>query len=176
MLSFIVGVVSAVAFTAISMAITGDFSLETLGGAVADAIFWGGVFAFVSASVNAVKAGISGIKKSSVIDDPGFTEWLNKGEANYTVYKGISQNGDEVYTGITRQILEKRLYQHNYKGKNFRTLKKLYSGLTKNQARAIETYKILHDGTSSVNKILSISRNHKYFNQAMSWVAKFLRG
>ena len=55
MLSFIVGVVSAVAFTAISMAITGDFSLETLGGAVADAIFWGGVFAFVGASVNVIK-------------------------------------------------------------------------------------------------------------------------
>ena len=54
-LDFAVGVVSAFAFTAISMAITGDFSLETLGGAVADAIFWGGVFAFVSASVNAVK-------------------------------------------------------------------------------------------------------------------------
>ena len=54
-LDFAIGVVSAFAFTAISMAITGDFSLETLGGAVADAIFWGGVFAFVSASVNAVK-------------------------------------------------------------------------------------------------------------------------
>lgn len=64
-LDFAIGVVSAFAFTAISMAITGDFSLETLGGAVADAIFWGGVFAFVSASVNAVKAGIRGIKTAN---------------------------------------------------------------------------------------------------------------
>ena len=71
-LDFAIGVVSAFAFTAISMAITGDFSLETLGGAVADAIFWGGVFAFVSASVNAVKAGIRNFisrKPTSVIRD-----------------------------------------------------------------------------------------------------------
>ena len=57
-LDFAIGVVSAFAFTAISMAITGDFSLETLEGAVADAIFWGGVFAFVTAGVNAVKTGV----------------------------------------------------------------------------------------------------------------------
>ena len=71
-LDFAIGVVSAFAFTAISMAITGDFSLETLEGAVADAIFWGGVFAFVSASVNAVKAGIRNFisrKPTSVIRD-----------------------------------------------------------------------------------------------------------
>ena len=62
-LDFAIGVVSAFAFTAISMAIMGDFSLETLEGAVADAIFWGGVFAFVSASVNAVKATVRTVSR-----------------------------------------------------------------------------------------------------------------
>ena len=138
-----------------------------------DAIFWGGVFAFVSASVNAIK---TGIRSFSPLNDSEFLKWLNEGDTNYTVYKGISKTGDEVYTGITKQTLKKRLYQHNYKGKNFKLLKSLYSGTTKNQARAIETYKILYDGSSSLNKILNISKNHQYFKKAMLWAAKFLRG
>ena len=40
--------------------------------------------------------------------------------------------------------------------------------------RAIETYKILTDGTSAENIILSISRKHRYFNQAMDWAKIFL--
>ena len=107
--------------------------------------------------------------------DNGFTEWLNKGENNYSVYKGIRKS-DEVYTGITKQPISKRLAQHNRAGKNFNRLETINSNLTRNQARAIETYKILTDGTSAENIILSISRKHRYFNQAMDWAKIFLGG
>jgi len=51
-----------------------------------------------------------------------------------------------------------------------------YNNLTRNQARAIETYKIINDGTSSMNKILSISKKHRYFDQAMNWAKIFIGG
>ena len=82
-LDFAIGVVSAFAFTAISMAITGDFSLETLGGAVADAIFWGGVFAFISSGCNAVKSFVrktpSGCSPKMQITEPNSAEPLTSG-------------------------------------------------------------------------------------------------
>ena len=114
--------------------------------------------------------------KSKEVSDEEFEAWLKNGDSDNSVYKGISQNGEEVYTGITKQKLSARLYQHNRAGKNFKRLDELFSGLTRNQARVIETYKILYDGTSTVNQILSISKNHKYFSQAMRWAAKFLGG
>ena len=40
----------------------------------------------------------------------------------------------------------------------------------------IETYKILHDGTSQVNQILSIRKKHRFFNDAMEWAEIFLGG
>lgn len=55
------------------------------------------------------------------------------------VYYGI-QNGEEVYTGITKQDLAKRLYQHNYSGKNLDELVEQVGGLTRNQARTVEQY------------------------------------
>ena len=110
---------------------------------------------------------------ADVVDD-GFEEWLNKGAADNSVYKGVV--GDEkVYTGITKQSLEKRLYQHRYSGKPFDDLHLVRGGLTRNQARAIETYLIQTDGMSQMNRILSISRKHKYYAQSMSW-AKFIIG
>ena len=105
------------------------------------------------------------------VNDNGFNEWLNKGESNNIVYKCVNKEGQEVYTGITKQELSARLAQHIRSGKEFDRLVKVASGLTRNQARAIETYKIITDGTSHLNKILSISRKHKYFTQAMQWVA-----
>ncbi len=81
-----------------------------------------------------------------------------------------------VYTGITRQQIETRLAQHQRMGKNFIELRKVAEGLTRNQARSIETYKILTDGTSQVNKILSVSRKHRFFNEAMLWAKTFIGG
>lgn len=108
--------------------------------------------------------------------DNGFEQWLNKGAANNTVYKGV-QGDNEVYTGITRQSLEKRLYQHNhYKHKDYSILTPKYTGLTRNQARSIETYLILTDGKSIDNEILSIARNHRFFADAMAWAKKAVGG
>ena len=42
---------------------------------------------------------------SGNLTDDAFNNWLNEGEANNTVYKGISQSGEEVYTGIMKQNL-----------------------------------------------------------------------
>ena len=109
----------------------------------------------------------------NVVDD-GFEEWLNSGAANNSVYKGMAGN-EEVYTGITKQSLPQRLAQHQRNGKPFNKLVEVYKNLTRNQARAIETYLIQTDGMSQMNKILSISRKHRYYAQAMSW-AKFMIG
>ncbi|WP_084758062.1 GIY-YIG nuclease family protein, partial [Defluviitalea phaphyphila] len=111
-------------------------------------------------------------KGTSNSDD--FFKWLNKGKANYKVYYGI-QDGEAVYTGITKQDLEKRLYQHNYKGKGFDRLLKQYDGLTRNQARAIEQYYIEKGPANLLNKINSIRPSHRHYNQAMKWVQEFLK-
>ena len=55
MLSFIVGVVSAVATSALIAWVTGESITDAMMSGLAESILWGGVFAFVSASVNAVK-------------------------------------------------------------------------------------------------------------------------
>ena len=80
-----------------------------------------------------------------------------------------------VYTGITKQPLNKRLYQHNYgdKGKGFDVLERQYGDLTRNQARAIEQY-FIENGPNSMNKINSIKPNSKYYADAMEWAKKFL--
>ena len=141
-------------------------------------IFWSGVFAFVSASVNAIKTGVRAIKNAKAISqvnyDSEFLNWLNQGEANNVVYKGVSDGGNNVYTGITKQKLSVRLCQHNRVGKNFIRLDTIYTDLTRNQARSIETYLIINDGASNMNKILSISRNSKFFSQAMSWASNLI--
>ena len=72
MLSFIVGVVSAVAMSALIAWVTGESITDAMTSGLAESTFWGGVFAFVSASVNAVKAGIRSFisrKPTSVIRD-----------------------------------------------------------------------------------------------------------
>ena len=113
--------------------------------------------------------------KSKEVSDEEFEAWLKNGDSDNSVYKGI-QDSKEVYTGITKQKLSARLYQHNLNGKNFDDLKAVCSGLTRNQARAIETYKILNDGASGVNKILSISKKNRYYKKAIAWAEKYLGG
>lgn len=152
---------------AIGSAMSGEWNANALCDSLAETLFFAGAFLFVESSISAIKYACR-VQK--------FTKWLNKGEANNTVYKGINAKGEEVYTGITKQPINNRLRQHQRAGKPFVDLKPNYTGLTRNQARAIETYKILHDGTSQVNQILSISKKHRFFNDAMEWAEMFLGG
>ena len=101
---------------------------------------------------------------------PEFKAWLNKGPADNVVYYGIDRNTKKkVYTGITKQEISARLYQHNHAGKNFKKLKVFRRNLTRNQARAIETFQILNGPANKLNKILSISRKNNFYAEAMFW-------
>lgn len=54
-IAFAVGIASATAMSAAGALLTGGDVVEAMTNAAADAVFWGGVFAFVSAGVNALK-------------------------------------------------------------------------------------------------------------------------
>ncbi|WP_273228340.1 hypothetical protein, partial [Geosporobacter ferrireducens] len=114
---------------------------------------------------------LKGTRHLDISDDA--LKWLNKGDADNIVYHGI-KNGEEVYTGITKQELAKRLYQHNYSGKNLDDLVEQISGLTRNQARAVEQYLIENSTANALNKINSISPSHKYYDEAMRWAEEFI--
>ena len=101
-----------------------------------------------------------------------FDAWLNKGASDNKVYFGI-KNGEAQYTGITRQTLNARLSQHNASGKGFQRLEEQFSGLTRNQARAIEQYYI-ENGPNNLNKINSISSNHRFYQEAINWAKQYL--
>ena len=101
-------------------------------------------------------------------------KWLSKGDADTSVYFGV-KNGESVYTGITKQELAKRLYQHNYNGKGFDTLIEQVGGLTKNQARAVEQYLIENGPANAMNKANSISPNSKYYTEALQWAENFVK-
>ena len=88
------------------------------------------------------------------------------------MYFGI-KGGKAVYTGITKQTIDLRLYQHNKNGKGFSRLRIQHSNLTRNQARAIEQYYIEY-GPNKMNKINSIGKNNKYYKDAMKWAKKYL--
>lgn len=102
-------------------------------------------------------------------------KWLNKGNPDTIVYYGI-KDGGAVYTGITKQALAKRLYQHNYgpKGKGLDYLENQLSGLTRNQARAIEQYLIEKGSANALNKVNSISPKSQYYGEALKWAEKFI--
>jgi len=111
----------------------------------------------------------SGTKATS-----GFEDWLNKGSADNKVYFGIKK-GEAQYTGITKQTLDARLSQHNANGKGFQRLEEQFSGLTRNQARAIEQYYIgKPNGPNAMNKINSIGPNNKYYYDALNWAKQYL--
>lgn len=67
-----------------------------------------------------------------------------------------------MYTGITKQSLNKRLYQHNYVGNDFENLIPVKNDLTRNQARSIEQYYI-DNGVNEYNKINSIAKQNKFY-------------
>ena len=118
-------------------------------------------------SARLVAAGATkGISKNTL-------KWLSQGNANISVYFGI-KNGEAVYTGITKQELVKRLYQHNYNGKGFEELSKQVGGLAKNQARAVEQYFIENGPANALNNANSISPNSKYYNEALKWAKDFV--
>ena len=70
--------------------------------------------------------------------------------------------------------MAKRLYQHNYSGKNLDDLVEQVSGLTRNQARAVEQYLIDTGSANALNKINSISSSHRYYDDAMRWAEGFI--
>lgn len=113
-----------------------------------------------------------GLKPRKLIDKDT-VKWLNKGSKDYTVYFGV-EDGNYVYTGITKQILDKRRYQHNCNGKNFERLDPIYTGLTRNQARAIEQYYIIN-GPNKHNSINSINPKRKIYKGSQVWAKKYIR-
>lgn len=102
-----------------------------------------------------------------------FVDWLDDGAANNAVYHGVLQTGELVYTGITRQTIAQRLYQHLASGKPFARLETIVDGLTRNQARAIEQY-FIEQGMNLYNKINSISPSSQFYEDAMKWAAVFI--
>ena len=102
----------------------------------------------------------------------GFDEWLNKGSSDNKVYFGM-KDGEAKYTGITKQSIDARLYQHNNSGKGFDDLNIKHDGLTRNQARAIEQYYI-ENGPNKLNKINSIGQKNKYYQDALDWAKQYL--
>ena len=113
-----------------------------------------------------------GLKPRKLIDKDT-VKWLNKGSKDYTVYYGI-ENGNAVYTGITKQELKKRRYQHKAAGKPFDDLEPVYTGLTRNQARALEQYYIIN-GPNKHNGINSISPKRKIYKGSQVWAKKYIR-
>ena len=179
-LEFAVGVISSIAISTIIALAKDEPVKDAFVHGLADGIFFGGIFAFISSCINLIKTIARGIQNTRPISqvnyDSDFLPWLNSGDTNNVVYKGIADDGNAVYTGITKQKLSVRLYQHNRAGKDFIRLDSVYTNLTRNQARSIETYLIINDGASNMNKILSISRNSEFFNQAMSWAKSVILG
>jgi len=115
------------------------------------------------------------VKNGSFSTKSGFESWLNRGASDNKVYFGIDKNKKPVYTGITNQTKEARLYQHNRNGKDFLDLEIQYDNLTRNQARAIEQYFIEKpNGPNKKNKIFSIRKKHRYYNEARNWAIEYL--
>lgn len=115
-------------------------------------------------------AGSAAVKNSSTA--PGFDDWLNKGSADNKVYFGV-KGGEFKYTGITKQSIAARLAQHNKAGKGFARLEIQYEQLTRNQARAIEQY-FIENGPNALNKINSIAKNNRYYQDALNWARQYL--
>ena len=102
--------------------------------------------------------------------DNHFNNWLNKGDFDNTVYFAM-KNNEPVYTGITKQSLEKRQNQHVKAGKDIDMLVPVYDNLTRNQARAHEQNLIENPigNSNKLNKINSISPKNKFHDEAIMW-------
>ena len=102
--------------------------------------------------------------------DTHFNNWLNKGDFDNTVYFAM-KNNEPVYTGITKQSLEKRQNQHVKAGKDIDMLVPVYDNLTRNQARAHEQNLIENPigNSNKLNKINSISPKNNFHDEAIMW-------
>jgi hypothetical protein len=115
-------------------------------------------------------------------NDNGFNNWLNDGDSVYSVYFGMDKTtGELAYTGMTKQSLNDRLYQHNNNPnlnlkKNFMDLIEIKANLTNHQAHAIEQFFISkhENGPNAQNKINSISPKRKVYDKALNWAAGYL--
>ncbi len=67
-----------------------------------------------------------------------------------------------------------RLAQHKRAGKSFNKVEELYSNLTRNQARSIETFLI--NSNKKTNLIRSVGENNKFYHEALMWAASFIGG
>ena len=84
------------------------------------------------------------------------------------------KDGKKVYTGITKQKLEHRLYQHNNNvnfPKGFDDLELQIDDLTRNQARSIEQY-FIKNGPNKSNSINSIRESRDIYDLAIEWAKK----
>lgn len=66
-----------------------------------------------------------------------------------------------------------RLWQHVNSGKEFSDLTLKFGDLTRNQARAIEQYYI-ENGPNMLNKINSISTNHRFYEASKAWATNYI--
>ena len=85
----------------------------------------------------------------------------------------LRQDQDELEE-ITKQGIDKRLRQHIQNGKSFSHLDEQLSGLTRNQARAIEQYLIENGDANTLNKINSISPNNIFYDDAKTWAENYI--
>jgi hypothetical protein len=90
-----------------------------------------------------------------------FSRWIAKGPKNVNVY--IRPPGD--YVGITND-LNRRGLEHGKK------LVEIASGLTRNQARAIETL-LIKNNARFTNSMKSISNNHRHVQKAEQWAIEY---
>ena len=67
LMQFAIGVVSMATISVVIAAVSGEDIVDSLTQGIADGIFWGGVFAFVSAGVNAVKAAVRYLNNTTKI-------------------------------------------------------------------------------------------------------------
>jgi hypothetical protein len=116
-------------------------------------------------------SGLSGLKKAAQVitrvtakAKNVFLKWLNKGEKNICVYMG-KRNG-KPYVGITNDII-RRGKEHGQE------LVEYVGGLTKNQARAIET-QIIKANPHFDNQILSVADSRPFAKLAEEWALKHL--
>ncbi len=97
-----------------------------------------------------------------------FAKWLNKGPGNVGVYNGLNKAGDDVYVGITNNIIRRQ----GQWGNTFR-IKEMTGGLTRNQAKAIEQV-IIEQNPHYLNIINSISPSNPNYQQAIDWANYYL--
>ena len=95
---------------------------------------------------------------------------LKKGPKNVHVYRGLDENGNAVYAGITNN-LERRASQH---GDRFSALDPVTtSPVTRGEARAIEQAMILRD--RGQNRINAISPDRPFYDDAVEYGEAWLR-